>query len=275
MLFADLAFAQLLNQKEALGISNIVASMDSLYPGSSRGLWLEGGAYAAYTGPTMPINRVVSMGMHGPVDSATLDQAEQFYTELNMPTEVDVCPLADPSLFQLLGERGYRLKRFLNFMYRPLTSADTWLDLPTGPVNLEVEVTPMQPTEVELWANTSAQGFTESDGPLPEDEIKLCRVLAGRTDALLFLARVNGEVAGSGLLSMANGVASLASTSTLPAFRSRGVQTALINTRLKLAAESGCDVAMVLTTPGSASQRNMHRHSFQIAYTTFTMIREL
>ena len=272
MLFADLAFAQLLDQKETLGITNIVASLDTLDPGSSHGLWLAGGAYAAYTGPTMPINRVVSMGMQGPVDPATLDQAEQLYTELGMPTEVDVCPLADPSLAQLLGERGYRIKRFLHFMYRPLTSADTWLALPTGPVNLEVEVSPMQPHEPELWADTSAHGFTHSDAPLPEDEIKLCRAIAARTDALLFLARVNGEVAGSALLSMANGVASLASTSTLPAFRSQGVQAALINTRLKLAAESGCDVAMVLTTPGSASQRNMQRHSFQIAYTVVTMI---
>ena len=36
---------------------------------------------------------------------------------------------------------------------------------------------------------------------------------------------------------------------------------------MRLAAEQGCDLAMMCALPGSASQRNAERHGFRIAYT--------
>ena len=55
--------------------------------------------------------------------------------------------------------------------------------------------------------------------------------------------------------------------STLPDFRNKGVQTALLRTRLKRAGEEGCDLAMSLAQPGSASQRNIVRQGFHVLYT--------
>ncbi len=69
-----------------------------------------------------------------------------------------------------------------------------------------------------------------------------------------------------------DGVALLFSASTRFQFRKRGVQTALITARLQAAAHAGCDLAMVLTTPGSASERNIQRAGFRVAYTKPTMI---
>ena len=47
----------------------------------------------------------------------------------------------------------------------------------------------------------------------------------------------------------------------------RGVQMALLQARLNTAREAGCDIAITLTTPGSASQRNVERAGFSLAYT--------
>ena len=53
------------------------------------------------------------------------------------------------------------------------------------------------------------------------------------------------------------GVAHLCGAATLPAHRRRGVQSALLAARLGVATEKGCDVAVVITQPGSKSQENV------------------
>jgi GNAT superfamily N-acetyltransferase len=70
---------------------------------------------------------------------------------------------------------------------------------------------------------------------------------------------------------MRDGVATLFSTSTHPNYRRRGVQAALIRTRLAHAAQAGCDIAIVTTSPGSDSQRNVQRYGFDVSYTRVTM----
>ena len=74
---------------------------------------------------------------------------------------------------------------------------------------------------------------------------------------------------------MREGVASLGGASTLPAFRNRGAQTALLQARLAFAVESGCEVAMVTTLPGTTSQRNVERQGFRVVYTRAKLQRSL
>ncbi|MEP7347030.1 MAG: hypothetical protein ABI877_17295, partial [Gemmatimonadaceae bacterium] len=68
-------------------------------------------------------------------------------------------------------------------------------------------------------------------------------------------------------LSMYEGVGLMAGASTVPAARKQGAQLALLEHRLRFAADAGCDLAMMCALPGSASQRNAERHGFRIAYT--------
>jgi hypothetical protein len=51
------------------------------------------------------------------------------------------------------------------------------------------------------------------------------------------------------------------------------VQTALLLSRLDLARDAGCDVAVVTTQPGSKSQENVQRQGFQLLYTRAVLIR--
>lgn len=66
-------------------------------------------------------------------------------------------------------------------------------------------------------------------------------------------------------------IATLSTTSTLPAFRGMGVQTALIGARLQAAVEAGFSLTTVMGRPGSSSERNIVRAGFQLAYTTVRM----
>jgi len=66
------------------------------------------------------------------------------------------------------------------------------------------------------------------------------------------------------MMSIHRGVASFGGAGTLPEFRNRGVQKALLLARLAKAAEHGCDLAMVATMPGSGSQRNVERQGFRV-----------
>jgi GNAT superfamily N-acetyltransferase len=96
--------------------------------------------------------------------------------------------------------------------------------------------------------------------------------VAARPEALLLLAYVDGKPAGTGELVCEDSVAWLSADATLPQFRGRGVQTALQRERLRIAAKEGCELAVTESTPGSASQRNMHRHGFVVLYTRVDLI---
>jgi GNAT superfamily N-acetyltransferase len=111
-----------------------------------------------------------------------------------------------------------------------------------------------------------AQGFSDSETP-PEDVLEVLRPNAASAIGTCFLAWLDGQPAGGGAIYIHAGVAELGSTSTRSQFRGRGVQSALLYRRLAVASESGCDLAMVITIPGTASQRNVERIGFRLAYT--------
>src|SRR6185503_16640497 len=84
---------------------------------------------------------------------------------------------------------------------------------------------------------------------------------------LSFLAELDGQAIAAGAMTISDGVALLAGASTTPEHRRQGAQLALLESRLRYAAEQGCDIAMMGALPGSGSQRNAERHGFRIAYT--------
>ena len=90
---------------------------------------------------------------------------------------------------------------------------------------------------------------------------------SSRSKSLTFLAALDDQPIAAGALSIAGDVALLAGASTIPSARRQGAQLALLEARLRYAATQGCTVAMMVTQPGSGSQRNAERHGFRIAYT--------
>lgn len=79
-----------------------------------------------------------------------------------------------------------------------------------------------------------------------------------------YLAFVDGQPAAVAALHVQGSVACLAGAATLPQFRGRGVQAALIHRRLNDVA-AGCELVTVTTAFASGSQRNLERHGLRVA----------
>ncbi|HEY3368817.1 MAG TPA: hypothetical protein VGK74_27485 [Symbiobacteriaceae bacterium] len=268
MLHADLTLARQLELAEAQSQARYCASQGRLYPDvPSAVLWV-GDACAIYTGPGSPLSRASGLGMSGPVTAADLDLVEEFYHSRSVAARVDLSPFADPSLAALLGRRGYRIQMFLNVFVRSIGPNDRVTSAPSTGVTVEI----IGPDEERAWADTISKGFGGEDAAPEYPNIALCSLHTPGT--LGFWARVHGEPAGGGSLHIQERLAAFFGGSTRTTMRGRGVQSALLHARIAQAAAAGCDLATVKTTPGSASQRNVQRVGFVIAYTRPTLIKD-
>jgi hypothetical protein len=124
----------------------------------------------------------------------------------------------------------------------------------------------IQEDEHELWARTATRGWSEFT-EFADQIHALSIVGANRAGASSFLAELEGQPIATGGIGICEGVVLLAGASTVPEGRRQGAQLALLGSRLRYAAEQGCDIAMMCAQPGSTSQRNAERHGFRIAYT--------
>jgi ribosomal protein S18 acetylase RimI-like enzyme len=80
--------------------------------------------------------------------------------------------------------------------------------------------------------------------------------------AVAVRATRDGEPAGSGIVIVSSGAASLWSGSVLPAHRGHGIQRALIAERVRLAIARGARVCFSLAEPGGRSARNLRAMGF-------------
>jgi GNAT superfamily N-acetyltransferase len=232
-------------------------------PADGRAVMSIAGGFAVYCGANSPVTQAVGLGLNGPVSEQEFEQLEQFYRSRQEPVRVEVCPLADASLIEHFGGNGYRVTEFSNVMARSLAERDSSMSESTRE---DVMIEEVGEKQLQLWTLTVAQGFSENF-PVTQEILDVMKAFGSGPAVTCFLARIGGEIAGGATLSMRDGVAGLFGASTLPAFRKRGVQTALLRERLKRAANAGCDLAACLTQPGSSSQRNVMRENFTVLYT--------
>ncbi len=79
-----------------------------------------------------------------------------------------------------------------------------------------------------------------------------------------FVAEVQGVPIGAGVLHLAVATALVDGAATLPQYRGRGVQTALLIARMQYAREHGCRYAVSRTGRGSISQQNMAKLGLRV-----------
>jgi len=265
-LLLDLALARRIELAEAQAAVDCAHTMERLRPGSRAAVREVAGGFAVYCGAGSPITQAVGLGLAGPISEEEFGRLEEFYRSRNEPVRAEMCPLADPSLIEFFGKHSYRVTEFTNVMARPLTRTESAgvMDVMRDTPNVTIErVTKLQ---VDLWTLTVAQGFSQNV-PVTQELLETMRMFACAPGVECYLARMDGAIAGGGTLVIHNGLAGLFGASTLPAFRNRGVQTALLQIRLRRACEAGCDLAVCLAQPGSTSQRNVVRRNFSVLYT--------
>ena len=262
--FVDLDFARRLEMAETI-LPDCYESLRQYGPKDPIALLKVAGGYAFCGGPDYPVNQVVGMGLYGEVAAKDLDEAEEFFRSRGVPSAVVLSPLADESLRNLLGERGYGIAEFNSVLIRRIQPGEPF----SPPEGISIER--VIPETAGEWMATIAKGF-EQDIVVAESVFGGFAALPGAT---AFTASIEGKVVGGagGRIIPEARIAALFGTATLPEYRGRGVQTALIARRLHEASLHGCEYAVVSTHPGSGSQRNMERRGFRVAYTKTVMMR--
>jgi GNAT superfamily N-acetyltransferase len=260
--FSDLSLSRRLERAEGRSNAVFVEARAELNPKIGAG-WIEvAGAYAMFDGIGSPVTQTFGLGVFDPVTQADLEKLEEFFQQRGAHVHHEVSPLAEASLLTLLNARGYQPIELTSVMYRPIGRGVQI----ASPRDKKVQSRLIRNGEEELWARTAARGWSEST-EFADTIQELLSITAKRAGGLSFLAELDGRPIASGAMFIHDGVALLAGASTIPEGRRQGAQLALLESRLRYAAEKGCDIAMMCALPGSASQRNAERQGFHIAYT--------
>jgi hypothetical protein len=262
-LLCDLALARRLERTEARSNAAFVETRARLFPDSGA-RWIEvAGAYAMFDGVNSPMTQTFGLGLFEKVTPADMKVIEEFFQERGAPVFHEVSPLADLTLLALLNDRDYHPMEFTSVMFRPTRGGVQR----TAPGNDRIQVRLVsEVADRERWAQAAARGWSELT-ELADSILELMQISAQTPNGRLFLAELDGQPIATGAMSISEGVALLAGASTIPEARKQGAQLALLDSRLRYAAEHACPLAMMGALPGSASQRNAERQGFRIAYT--------
>lgn len=267
MKFIDLPFVRRLEMASAKSGKNCAEGAQKLNPALGAAAEEIAGGIAVYAGVDSPVTQALGVGLGGAVDDAELDRLEDFYRSRGAATAIELCPFAGIPLYEALAKREFRLLEVSNVLFRELNASEHFAPPPDG-----VTVREAGPDDEYVFTQTVAQGFAELS-PVTEPLLDCMRGFYRSQGHHAFIAFVGGVAAGGASVFVFDRVAGMFGASTLPQFRGRGVQSALLAARLRWAAQHGCDLAKGITLPGSISHRNHERLGFRVAYTRTKMVR--
>lgn len=273
-MFATNALAARIERAEMRLSESVARTVARLRPDLRVLLQPCAGGLAVYAGPGSPVGKVIGLGFDCALDAVEIASVERAWDERGEAVRVELSTRADGSVAPALTARGYRLTMFEDVLGMMLPR------VPVAGVAADIRIEELPTDEYRPWIDAALEGFLAPDGSAPNEELPPRDVLerimgdvAQTPGFRRYVARLDGEVAGAATLRLDDGVAQLSGAATRPAFRRRGVQSALLARRLADAAAAGCDVSVVVTQPGSTSQANAIRQGFAVLYSRAVLIR--
>lgn len=253
--------ARLEERRQAVGVSEIA---DEARP-------FAGGA-ATRGEPGSWINNVVAAGLDGPVDEDQLDSVIEWYTSKGIEPRLEVCPFVHEGLLGMLERRGFGVRAFENVFYRELDAGRAVEPVHIPPA--EVQIRPVDPIDaavVREYCLVVVSGFFPPGVAPREADLEILARCLRHPRTTAFAAWADGRLVGGGAMEVAGDVAALFGLSVLPEYRRRGIQGAVIAARLAEAARRGAKIATISSRPGVATERNVRRMGFAVAYTKLVM----
>jgi GNAT superfamily N-acetyltransferase len=116
----------------------------------------------------------------------------------------------------------------------------------------------------ELLADIHVTGF-EFEGFDAEQEHLIVKEGYNNEKFQCYIAKIDNNPIGAGSLFVHDTIGVLFGGTTVPQYRGKGGQKALLEYRINEAIDLGCEVLISHTTVNSQSQRNLERVGFQIA----------
>ena len=270
-LFCDVHLAHRIERAEIDLISAVNHAARERRPGGF--LTPVAGGVASFAADGSPYNKVTGLGFDGVPDPGELGLIEQAFAAHGAATQIELAHLADPQVGQMLTARGYRLECFENILGRSVVGAD-------APTSAELDIRSSPDDEFEEWLAVMADSVAHPDTegvPWHEEFPRAIFEEAMRDGAASGIRRyaaLRGRVlAGGAELRVVDGIAQFAGAATAPAHRRKGIQNALLSARLADAAAEGCDLAVIVTQPGSKSQQNAQHREFHVLYTRAILVK--
>ncbi|RUR10090.1 GNAT family N-acetyltransferase [Legionella sp. km772] len=221
-----------------------------------------GGGAACFAGLSSFFSQVVAWGfeLKSKQFKPQIEAIEDFYRSCgHSRVDLELCPLVGNDLLIALGQRGYRITEMNNISF---------LDLAHYSLNeekVQFEIRQIASHEVRQWAKTIALGFGYIEAQ--EQFIHYAQLKGVRA----FAVYDNEQIVAGATIAIHGPVADLGVTSTLPAYRNRGLQKLLLKERLKFAIDEALPLVTVTTEPGSISDLNIQKIGFRCAYTRVKM----
>lgn len=266
--FVDQALARRLESAEEMPQVHYARLYQKMKPEIGAAVEPICGGHMIFAGLNSPIGRTTGMGFDGSATAADLDRMEQFYRSHGAPSQIDVCPLTDPPLFEMLKQRSYAIAELNNVLFRRLEE-EGQSSAPAG-----ATIRQGHADEAAAFSAIVVRSFFPN-GDAPEGFAEMIAPIYRCEGGILFTAEIGGNpvACGAGLIIPEHRIVALFGAGTLPDFRRRGLQTALLRRRMEAARKAGCEYAVIVTLGGSTSQHNAERLGFQVAYSKATLIK--
>ena len=216
--------------------------------------------FGALPATAVVANRAIGLGLSGVETRDTVDGIVDLYAEAGVARYfVHVHPDSRPDgIGAWLASRG-------------LEEARAWMKFRRGraappEVRTDLEIRPARPEDAEAFGRIEAEAFDLGAAGAP-----WVARLIGRPNVHVYMSFDGDEPAGAGVLFVKDGVGWLDWGATLPAFRGRRSQSALLRRRIVDALDLGC--RMIATTTGEevpgdpqVSYHNILKMGFEPAY---------
>jgi GNAT superfamily N-acetyltransferase len=265
----DIELARRLEQVEINISLQYIEAKAKLKP-ESQACWVKvADALLTYDGEDSPFTQGLGLGTFEAVNDETLKQIEAFFFDRDCDVNLEISPLciekvekSNISSHPLLS-RGYFPILQTSIMYRPIQK-DLKIKGNTEKANLSIRK--ILPNEVRDWLKISMTGYSIDDDEMEEILFDVTEVVSSRDDSHCFYAEIKQKPVATGSLYIHKGIALLNGACTLPKYRKKGIQLALLEARLNYAVSQGCDLAMTREPPDSPVLENLEKQGFRIAY---------
>lgn len=194
-------------------------------------------------------------------DEKYIEQIIQFYKQKDIPVRFELTPgHVSADLLIHLSKQGFYQQDFHTTLYSDLSS-----QYETS-AHSKITIRELRKNEFDLFAEIYTKGFG-MPAFLKDGVAKNNQILYDNINWKFYLAFIDDEPVGIGVLFTKNGIGTLAAATTLPEFRNHGIQTELIRQRIQKALEQDCRLIVGQAKFGSVSQNNMERAGMRIGYT--------
>ncbi len=214
-------------------------------------------------------------------DAAAVDRLIEFYRDRGVEPRIELVPQARPTLLAALSAQGFVLRRFLNLFVRDLEARPPDR-VPHTPRGIEFSIVdPNDEVASRRWAEVSARNFAPARTTREED-VELGLRIVRHPRCVAVQATASGRLVGgaafeigpdSPLAAKHGRIAALFGAVVEPEWRRRGIQQALIEHRLRLAADHRLRFVTISSHPGVATERTARRSGFELACTKVVLVR--